>query len=65
MNIAHEEHIYRIKLPHDTDRVYWAWCRENLDTDSWHMKFAIVGTSCSYYFKHEEDAMAFKLKFGL
>lgn len=64
----HDEHIHRVKVAgkdSGSDRIYWAWCRENLDTQSWHMKFAITGNSCSYYFGQEEDALAFKLTFGL
>lgn len=64
-NPEHINHIYKIRLPHGDRSGYWGWCRKNLDTNSWHVKWTIVGTSCSYYFKHEEDALAFKLTFGL
>lgn len=41
---------------------YWDWCCDN--AREWASKFGIFRTA-TYYFMHQEDAMAFKLKFVL
>lgn len=48
------------------------WCRENLQSDDWEYTLAVIMTAgneavycIDYKFKHPEDAIMFKLKFGL
>lgn len=45
---------------------YWFWCVSTLKLNTWKMMFGIMGgTSASYVFDNEEDATAFKIRFGL
>lgn len=60
-----DEQVFRVRIDQADTKEHWQWCRENLDTKSWHMKFGLLGNSCSCYFQNEEDATAFKLTFGL
>ena len=49
----------------DTDNNYWDWCCNHLVTGTWKMRIGFMGTSATFCFDNEEDAIAFKLVFGL
>jgi len=58
-------YMYKVKSKNGSGEFYWDWCSNNLEVGTWKMMIGIMGESSSYHFIHEEDAMAFKLRFGL
>ena len=44
---------------------HWQWCKDNLSIGTWKMMFGFTGTTATFCFDNEEDATAFKLRFGL
>ena len=44
---------------------YNQWLRQVLDFRSWSMRIPLMGNSCTYIFHNPEDAVAFRLKFGI
>ena len=55
----------KIRVIHDTP-TYWYWCRENLELGTWDKLIGMTASvSSTYRFDNEEDATAFKLKFGV
>lgn len=44
---------------------YWDWCAENASKSEWSVLFALHGSRSTYCFLNKEDALAFKLRFGV
>ena len=44
---------------------HWQWCKDNLTIGTWKMMIGFTGTNATFCFNNEEDATAFKLRFGL
>jgi hypothetical protein len=45
-------------------RIYEKWCMENLEDETW-VSDPSMGLPYTFFFIHEQDALVFKLKFGL
>ena len=55
-----EEFRFQLKLLNHTGDAF-RWCIDNLELGSWKTLIPLFGVSKTFYFKNEEDAMAFKI----
>jgi hypothetical protein len=64
---SHEEYPFRVRITPaiGDNNIHWHWCRDNLQVGSWKMMIRLLGASSIYCFTNAEDAVAFKLRFGL
>lgn len=65
MNIEKGAYPFSVLVHDRMDGPHWVWCFNNLTMGTFSAEFPIVGNRCTYLFKYEQDALAFKLKFGL
>jgi len=47
------------------DNKYWYWCIDNLTFGTWRKLIPLVGATATYVFDFPEDAIAFKLRWGI
>jgi hypothetical protein len=55
---------YTAKVQIDVDdREVWKWCDEHLEIGTWGKQYGLTGTSATYCFKNENDALLFLIRF--
>lgn len=60
------EYPFKVKImPVVGDNSQWTWCCDNVPDGKWKVLLGFfTNSSETYYFLNEDDAVAFKLRFG-
>lgn len=53
--------MHGVVVHYNNDKDCREWCTNNLAQDQWYVKFGVRGSGCSYWFRHDQDRLAFVL----
>lgn len=56
------DYTAKVQVDNDDNEV-WSWCDEHFELGTWGKMIGFSGTSATYCFRHENDALLFLLRF--